>query len=66
MEWLVIGFFVLAAVWLGGMVFLILNGGVHTRNGFVGIAKTPKQMAEMIARVKARQARYDRWRKSLK
>ena len=43
----------------------ILNGGVNTRNGFVGIKKTPEEMDVMIARVKKRQARYDRWRKNL-
>jgi hypothetical protein len=63
--WLAIGFFVFAALWAGGVVYLIANGGVHTRNGFIGIEKTPQEMDGMIARVKARQARYDKWRNSL-
>jgi len=64
-EWVVIGFFVLAIMWLAFFVYLALNGGLNTKNGFVGIEKTPDQMESMIAKAKARQDRYDRWRASL-
>lgn len=64
-QWVVIGFFVLAIIWLGFLVVLALNGGLNTKNGFVGIEKTPHQMDAMIAKAKARQARYDRWRANL-
>jgi hypothetical protein len=63
--WLAVGFFVLAGIWLGALVYMFFNGGLNTKHGFVGFAKKPQEMDAMIARVQERQARYDRWRKSL-
>ena len=60
-----IGFVVLVIIWVGFFVALTFNGGLNSKNGFVGVRKTPEEIAAMLAKVKARQARYDRWIASL-
>jgi hypothetical protein len=65
--WLAIGLFVFAGIWAISMAFLVLTGGLRTRNGpIIGFQRSPEKMDRMIARAKERQARYDRWRERLR
>ena len=52
---------VVVAVWVICFGYFLLTGGLRTKNGFiVGLQRSPKQLDDFVARVKAREARRTR------
>ena len=65
--WLAVSLLVFASIWATGIIVFIFTGGLRTRNGpIVGLQRSPEEMETMVARVKERQVRYDRWLKRLR
>ena len=65
--WLALGLLAFTAIGPIVIIFFIFTGGLRTRNGpIIGLQRSPQELDEMVARVKVRQARYDRWLRKLR